>query len=158
MSDGGTREGLVLGDIAPEFSLSNQFGEPIALSELRGGPVAIVFYPFAFSGICTGELCELRDNIAEFAAAGVTLLAISVDTKYTLRAYAQAERYDFDLLADFWPHGGVAQAYGVFDPVRGMAGRSTFLIDAQGRIADIFSTPAGQARELDRYRQAVARL
>ncbi|PYG99320.1 peroxiredoxin [Arthrobacter stackebrandtii] len=163
MDDGGTRQGLVPGDIAPDFSLPNQFGEPVSLSGLLGGSrpprgVALVFYPFAFSGICTGELCELRDNIADFAAAGVTLLAVSVDTKFTLRAYARAEGYDFDLLADFWPHGEVAQAYCVFDPVNGMAGRSTFLIGADGRIADSFSTPRGQARPLGRYRQALERL
>lgn len=158
MHDGGTRQGVQPGDIAPNFSLPNQFGEPVALSGLRGSAVAIVFYPFAFSGICTGELCELRDNIADFAAAGVKLLAVSVDTKYTLRAYARAENYDFDLLADFWPHGAVAQAYGVFDPERGMAGRSTFLVDANGVVADVFSTPTGQARPLERYRQALERL
>ena len=158
MLDGGTHPGLQIGDMAPDFSLSNQFGEPISLSGLRGAAVAIVFYPFAFSGICTGELCELRDNIADFAAAGVRLLAVSVDTKYTLRAYAKAEGYNFELLADFWPHGEVAQAYGTFDPVRGMAGRSTFLVTAQGRIADIFSTVTGQARPLARYRQALEQL
>lgn len=158
MFDGGTGQGLRPGDIAPGFSLPNQFGEPITLSELQGVPVAIVFYPFAFSGICTGELCELQDNSDDFAALGVRLLAVSVDTKYTLRAYAAAEGYEFDLLADFWPHGGVAQAYGVFDPVRGMAGRSTFLVSAEGRIVDVFSTPAGHARSQERYRQALARL
>lgn len=158
MDDGGTHPGLRVGDIAPDFSLPNQFGEPISLAGLRGAPVALVFYPFAFSGICTGELCELRDNLADFEDAGVRLLAISVDTKYTLRAYAEAEGYAFDLLADFWPHGGVAQAYGVFDPVRGMAGRSTFLVSADGTIADMFSTPTGQARALARYRQALEQL
>lgn len=158
MISGGTRQGLQPGDIAPDFTLANQFGEPVALSGLRGSPVALVFYPFAFSGICTGELCELRDNMADFAAAGVKLLAVSVDTKYTLRAYACAENYSFDLLADFWPHGAVAQAYGVFDPERGMAGRSTFLIDADGVVADVFSTPTGQARPLGRYLEALERL
>lgn len=158
MISGGTRQGLKPGDIAPDFTLSNQFGEPVALSGLRGSAVALVFYPFAFSGICTGELCELRDNIADFATAGVKLLAVSVDTKYTLRAYARAENLDFDLLADFWPHGAVAQAYGVFEPARGMAGRSTFLIDANGVIADAFSTPTGQARPLERYLEALERL
>ena len=78
-----------------------------------------------------------------------------MDAKYTLRAYAQAQGYAFDLLADFWPHGAVAQRYGVFDPVRGMAGRSTFLITAGGVVADLFSTPSGQARPLARYRQAL---
>ncbi|MFQ4149637.1 peroxiredoxin [Arthrobacter sp. LAPM80] len=158
MNDGGTQPGLHVGDMAPDFSLPNQFGEPISLSGLRGAPVAIVFYPFAFSGICTGELCELRDNFAEFAEAGVRLLAISVDTKYTLRAYAEAEDYNFDLLADFWPHGAVASAYGAFDPVRGMAGRSTLIITAEGVIADMFATPTGQARPLERYRRALERL
>ena len=147
-----------MGDIAPDFCLPNQFGEPISLAGLRGAPVAIVFYPFAFSGICTGELCELRDNIADFAEAGVRLLAVSVDSKYTLRAYAEAEDYAFDLLADFWPHGEVATAYGVFNAVRGMAERSTFLITTDGVIADMFSTPAGQARPLVRYRQALEQL
>ncbi len=158
MHDGGTHPVLQVGDIAPDFSLPNQFGEPISLAGLRGAPVAMVFYPFAFSGICTGELGELQDNLASFAAAGVRLLAVSVDTKYTLRAYAAAEGYTFDLLADFWPHGEVASAYGVFDPVRGMAGRSTFLVAADGLIADAFSTPNGQARPLERYREALERL
>ncbi|WP_396334200.1 peroxiredoxin [Arthrobacter sp. lap29] len=149
---------LSIGDLAPDFTLSNQFGEPIALAELRGTPVALVFYPFAHSGICTGELGVLRDNLGDFQAAGVRILAVSVDAKYTLRAYAQAQGYAFDLLADFWPHGAVAQRYGVFDPVRGMAGRSTFLITAGGVIADLFSTPSGQARPLARYRQALGLL
>ncbi|MFP3835917.1 redoxin domain-containing protein, partial [Chryseobacterium sp. SIMBA_028] len=86
----------------------------------------IVFYPFAFSGICTGELCELRDNLADFEDANATVLAVSVDSKFTLRAYAEQENYGFDLLADFWPHGAVAQRYGVFDAASGMALRGTF--------------------------------
>ncbi|MDD0858564.1 peroxiredoxin [Arthrobacter alpinus] len=157
-NDGATHQGLTLGDIAPDFTLSNQFGEPMSLVGLRGTAVALVFYPFAFSGICTGELGELQDNVGEFEKAGVHLLAISVDTKYTLRAYAQAQGYSFDLLADFWPHGQVAQSYGVFDAHRGMATRSTFLITADGVLADTFSTPTGQARPLARYRQALERL
>lgn len=158
MDDGGARQGAKVGDIAPDFVLANQFGEPISLASLRGSAVAIVFYPFAFSGICTGELCELRDNLAEFADAGVRLLAVSVDSKYTLRAYAEAQDYAFDLLADFWPHGGVSSLYGVFDAERGMAGRSTFIIDSTGVIRDAFATPPGQARPLERYRRALERL
>jgi len=158
MNDGGTALGPVVGDMAPDFELANQFGEPVSLSALRGGPVVVVFYPFAFSGICTGELCELRDNIADFATAKARLLAVSVDSKYTLRAYAQAEGYDFDLLADFWPHGEVARRYGVFEEDRGMAGRGTFVIDGDGILRDVFSTPTGQARPLARYRQALAAL
>jgi mycoredoxin-dependent peroxiredoxin len=158
MNDGGTALGPIVGDMAPDFELANQFGEPVSLSALRGGPVVVVFYPFAFSGICTGELCELRDNIADFATAKARLLAVSVDSKYTLRAYAQTEGYDFDLLADFWPHGEVARRYGVFEEDRGMAGRGTFVIDGDGVLRDVFSTPTGQARPLARYRQALAAL
>ncbi len=158
MDDGGARQGPGVGDIAPDFVLSNQFGEPISLTALRGNAVAIVFYPFAFSGICTGELCELRDNLAEFVDAGVRLLAVSVDSKYTLRAYAEAQDLAFDLLSDFWPHGEVSRLYGVFDAERGMAGRGTFLIDSAGVIRDAFSTPAGQARPLERYRRALEQL
>ncbi|MDJ0313794.1 peroxiredoxin [Arthrobacter sp. H35-D1] len=157
MPQAGTHPGPRVGDIAPDFSLPNQFGEPISLLGLRGTAVSLVFYPFAFSGICTGELAELQDNHADFAAAGVRLLAVSVDSKYTLRAYATAEGYGFDLLADFWPHGEVAGSYGVLDPVRGMAGRSTFMISAVGVVVDTFSTPIGEARPLHRYRQALER-
>lgn len=158
MDDGVTHPGVKLGDIAPEFCLPNQFGEPVSLAGLRGAAVMLVFYPFAFSGICTGELAELQRNLSEFDAAGVHLLAVSIDTKYTLRAYAGAEGYTFDLLADFWPHGKVAQEYGVFDAARGMAGRSSFLITAEGVIADMFSTPRGQARPLARYKASLERL
>lgn len=161
MYDDGVHTGPEVGDIAPDFELANQFGEPISLAGLRGTAVAIVFYPFAFSSVCTSELCELRDNLAEFAESGqgdVRLLAVSVDSKYTLRAYAQAQGYSFDLLADFWPHGEVARLYGAFDAVRGMAGRSTFVIDASGIIRDRFGTPSGVARPLARYRQALAAL
>jgi len=158
MDDGGALQGPAVGDIAPDFVLPNQFGEPISLVSLRGSAVAIVFYPFAFSGICTGELCELRDNLAEFTDAGVRLLAVSVDSKYTLRAYAEAQDYAFDLLSDFWPHGEVSRLYGAFDADRGMAGRSTFVIDPDGVIRDAFTTPPGQARPLERYRRALEQL
>lgn len=149
---------LEVGAPAPDFTLANQFGEPITLSAIRGTPVVLVFYPFAFSGICTGELCELRDNMALFKRDGVRLLAVSVDSKYTLRAYSQSEGYSFDLLADFWPHGAVAELYGAFDAGRGMAGRYTFVIDSGGILRDSFSTPAGTARTLLRYEQALALL
>lgn len=158
MSDGGPRLALQPGDMAPGFTLPNQFGEPVSLAALRGTAVALVFYPFAFSGTCTGELGQLRDNSDRFDAAGVRLLAVSVDSKYTLRAYAAAEDLGFDLLSDFWPHGAAAQAYGVFDAARGMAGRGTFLIQADGTIADSFSAPTAQARPLERYWQALERL
>jgi len=92
-----------VGEPAPDFELVNQFGEPVRLSSFRGQNVVLVFYPFAFSGVCTGELCEIRDNLAVFEDARATVLAVSVDSKFSLRAYAEKEGYGFDLLADFWP-------------------------------------------------------
>lgn len=147
-----------IGGTAPDFELSNQFGEPVRLSSFRGQNVVLVFYPFAFSGICTGELCEIRDNLAMFEDANATVLAISVDSKFSLRAYAAQEGYSFDLLADFWPHGGVASAYGVFDADSGMAKRGTFIIDAAGTVRYSVVNPRGQARDLQEYRAALAGL
>jgi peroxiredoxin len=147
-----------IGDTAPDFELVNQHGEPVRLSEFRGRNVVVVFYPFAFSGICTGELCEIRDNLSVFEDSNATVLAVSVDSKFTLRAYAEKEGYGFDLLADFWPHGGVASLYGVFDPNSGMAQRGTFIIDADGVIRYVVVNPRGQARDLAGYRTALAGL
>lgn len=146
------------GTVAPDFELVNQRGEPVRLSSLRGQNVVLVFYPFAFSGVCTGELGELRNHHPDFEAAGATVIAVSVDSKYSLRAYAAKEGYDFDLLADFWPHGAVADSYGVFDAASGMARRGTFIIDAGGVIRRVVLSAGGEARSLDDYRQALAEL
>lgn len=147
-----------VGQAAPDFELVNQFGEPVRLSALRGRNVVVLFYPFAFSGICTQELCEIRDNLAVFDDTDATVLAVSVDSKFTLRAYAEAEGYGFNLLADFWPHGAVAEKYGVFDAVTGMALRGTFIIDSDGLIQYVVVNPRGQARDLADYREALAGL
>jgi peroxiredoxin len=147
------------GAVAPDFTLENQFGETVQLSQLlAAGPVALVFFPLAFTGTCTGELCELRDNLALFEDAGVQLVAISVDSKATLREFAEREGYGFTMLADFWPHGEVARQYGVFLPERGVATRATFVITADGVVAEKFATAPGQARDLSSYRRAVAAL
>ncbi|NUT73402.1 peroxiredoxin [Pseudarthrobacter sp. C4D7] len=147
-----------LGAAAPDFELANQYGEPVKLSSFRGQNVALVFYPFAFSGICTGELCEIRDNLQTFDDSNAVVLAVSVDSKFSLRAYAAQEGYGFDLLADFWPHGDVARAYGVFDAGSGMAKRATFIIDGEGIIRYSVVNPRGQARDFNEYRSALADL
>ena len=147
-----------LGSAAPDFELVNQYGEPVRLSSYRGRNVALVFYPFAFSGICTGELCEIRDNLAMFEDANAVVLAVSVDSKFSLRAYAAQEGYGFDMLADFWPHGSVAETYGVFDSASGMAKRATFIIDAEGTVRYSVVNPRGQARDFAAYRSALAGL
>ena len=123
---------------APDFDLANQFGEHVRLSDFRGvKPVALVFFPLAFSGVCTGELCALRDNLDIFADHDVELLGISVDSKATLRAFAEQEGYDFQLLADFWPHGAVAKEYGVFLEEKGFANRVTFVIGKDGKVTSV---------------------
>ncbi len=150
---------LIVGDLAPDFTLVNQFGENVTLSDYRGkSNVVVVFYPLSFSGTCTGELCEWRDNFSDFADANVELLAISVDSKFVQKKFAEAEGYKFNVLADFWPHGAVAQSYGVFLEEHGFATRGTFVINQDGEITAKFVTGPGQARNLDEYRKAIASL
>lgn len=146
------------GEAAPDFSLPDTHGTPVRLSDLRGGPVALVFYPFAFSGICSSELCELRDNLADFERAGVRLLAVSCDPMFALRAWREREGFGFDLLSDFWPHGEVAKAYGVFSPTDGAAVRGSFLVDAAGVVRWSVVNPRSQARDLAAYRAAIEAL
>ena len=146
------------GEAAPDFTLPDTHGTPVRLSALRGAPVALVFYPFAFSGTCTGELCELRDNLADFEAAGVRLLAVSCDPMFSLRAWTEREGFGFDLLSDFWPHGEVAKAYGVFSPTNGAAVRGSFLVDDAGVVRWSVVNPRSQARDLASYRAAIAAL
>lgn len=148
----------VLGELAPDFTLVDTHGTPVTLSALRGSPVVIVFIPFAFSGTCRGELCEIRDNIAAFDSAGVRVLVVSCDSTFTLRAWREQEGYGFDLLSDFWPHGDVARAYEVFDEKAGRPLRGSFLVDADGVLRWSVVNPAGQARDLAAYRAAIAEL
>jgi peroxiredoxin len=150
---------LLIGDLAPDFTLPNQFGEDVTLSQFRGvKPVVLVFYPLSFSGICTGELCEIRDNFARFESNEVELLAISVDSKYVQKVFAEHEGYKFAVLADFWPHGQVAKDYGVFLEEHGISNRATFVIDKDGVLVSKFVTAPGQARSLDEYDRALATL
>jgi mycoredoxin-dependent peroxiredoxin len=150
---------VAVGDIAPEFTLRDQHGAEVALSSFRGEQsVLVVFYPFAFSGICTGELCEIRDDIAAFQNDAVQVLAVSCDPVYSLRAWAEDQGFPFPLLSDFWPHGAVASAYGVFDPERGMAVRGSFLVDVDGVVRWSVVNGPGQARDLTAYREALTAL
>src|SRR5690349_9905629 len=149
---------LEVGSVAPDFTLKNQHGQSVSLSGLRGRSVALVFYPFAFSGICTGELCEIRDNLSVFENANVQVVGVSCDPMHSLRAFAEAEKYTFPLLSDFWPHGAVAQSYGVFNDTAGMAIRGTFLIDTAGVLRWSVVNGPGEARPLAAYQEAVAAL
>lgn len=149
---------LEIGDEAPDFTLTDHTGEAVTLSELRGRPVVLVFYPLAFTGHCTGELCGLRDELAEFAGADAEVLAISVDTAASLAVFHEQEGFGFRLLSDFWPHGEVAQAYDAFLPERGIATRATYVIDRDGRIAAHFRVSPSESRDMDAYREALAQV
>jgi peroxiredoxin len=149
-----------IGHEAPDFELKDTTGELVRWSSFRGQqPVVLVFFPFAFTGICQGELCALRDDIGTYQAAGVQLLAVSCDTSPAQKEFAGQQGYPFPLLSDFWPHGATATAYGVFDEARGCAVRATFVIGTDGTVVDSFRTDSlGTAREADRYQEALAKL
>jgi mycoredoxin-dependent peroxiredoxin len=147
---------LDLGQPAPDFTLRDQHGQRTALASFRGHQAAVVmFYPYAFSRVCSGELCEVRDAMPQFQNDDVQLLAISCDSVFTLRAFSEHDRLDYPLLSDFWPHGAVAQAYGVFDDC---ALRGTFVIDRAGLLRWQVVHAIPDARDLDDYRTALAEL
>lgn len=148
-----------IGDEAPDFELPDQHGTPVKLSSFRGKKnVVLVFYPLAFSGVCTGELCAMRDEFPEVGRDDVELLTVSVDSTFALRAWSDAEQFQFGLLSDFWPHGGVAKAYGIFNDERGVATRGTFVIDKEGVVRWKVVNPIPQARDIADYQKALAAL
>ena len=150
---------IEIGSPAPDFTLRDQHGQDVTLSSLQGVSAALlVFYPFAFSGTCTGELCELRDDLSTFSGAGAQVMGISCDPVHSLRAWGEQERYDFPLLSDFWPHGEVARRYGAFFEPAGMATRATFLVDASGVLRWSVVNGPGEARDIGAYRTALAAL
>lgn len=149
-------EPLRVGDVAPDFALRDQWGQTVRLSAYAGTWTALVFYPWAFSRVCQGELGALRDSLPRMASAGITALAISCDPMFSLRAFADADGFTFPLLSDHWPHGAVAQAYGVFDADTGAARRSTFLVAPDGRIGWAVHNAIGAARDLEDYLAAVS--
>jgi peroxiredoxin (alkyl hydroperoxide reductase subunit C) len=150
---------LDVATIAPDFTLRDQNREEVLLSSFRGSrAVLLVFYPLAFTSTCTGELCSLRDDLAVYQNDRVQVLAVSVDSTYTHKIFAEREGYDFPLLSDFWPHGEVAQLYDVFNDEAGFANRGTFLIDIDGVIRFAEMNPPGQGRDAQKWREAIEAL
>ena len=150
---------LHVGDPALDFTLRDQNNEEVILSSFRDEKaVLIIFYPLAFTGICTGELCRVRDELATFQNDDVQVLTISVDSVFAHKVFSERERYEFPLLSDFWPHGGVAQRYGVFNETTGFADRGTFLIDKTGVIRFTEHNGPGQGRDATVWQEAIKSL
>ena len=144
--------GLQLGGPAPDFTLRDQFGQDVTLSSYRGSKaVAIFFYPYAFSGVCTGEMAGIRDRLAEFLTFDTEVLAISCDPMFALRVFADQDGLNFPLLSDFWPHGEVARAYGVFNEETGAPRRSSYVIDKQGLVRWAVHNALPEGRDLDEH-------
>ena len=149
-----------VGQGAPDFTLKDQHGNDVTLSSFRGVQnVVIVFYPFTFTGVCEGELCSLRDDMTDFATSSAQVLAISCDSRFAQQQWAEQQGFTFPVLSDFWPHGAVARAYGVFNEQLGCANRATFVIDKHGKVIDRFESPdLGTARPKASYEAALAKL
>ncbi|MFE9400754.1 peroxiredoxin [Streptomyces sp. NPDC006530] len=147
---------IEVGTLAPEFELKDNHGRTVRLSDFRGEKnVVLLFYPFAFTGVCTGELCELRDNLPKFVNDDTQLLAVSNDSIHTLRVFAEQEGLEYPLVSDFWPHGEVSRAYGVFDEDKGCAVRGTFIIDKEGVVRWTVVNALPDARDLNEYLKAL---
>lgn len=148
-----------VGTVAPDFELPDQHGTPTKLSGYRGAKnVVLIFYPLAFSGVCHGELCAIRDEFIASAGEDTQVITVSVDSKFVHKTWAEQEGYDFPLLSDFWPHGEVATSYGVFDEEKGLAVRGTFIIDKAGVVRWKVVNPIPAARDIDEYRKVLADL
>ena len=148
-----------IGDEAPDFELADQDRNMVRLSSFRGEKnVVIVFYPLSFTGVCQGELCAIRDEIADFSNDETVTLAISVDSGPTHAQWAKEQGYTFPLLADFWPHGAVARDYGVFNEDIGLALRGTFIVDKSGKVAYKVVNAIPDARDQEEYKKVLADL
>jgi peroxiredoxin len=151
---------LIAGDEAPDFTMKDQNGNDVTLSDFRDKQnVVLVFYPFTFTGVCQGELCAIRDDPSTFEAAGAQVLAISCDSRFAQKQWAEQQGFTFPVLSDFWPHGQVSRAYGVFNEDLGAAMRGTFVIDKAGKIAATFqSANLGTPRSREEYEDALAKV
>ena len=150
---------IVSGSEAPEFNLPDQSGGKVSLLDYRGEKnVVLMFYPFAFTGVCTKELCTLRDEYPDFMSDDSVLLSVSCDSTHSLKKFAEEQNLTHPMLSDFWPHGAVSRAYGVFLEDVGFSTRGTFIIDKQGIVQWSVVNGPGEQRSTEDYRAALAAL
>ena len=145
-----------IGTPAPAFQLPDQEGLPTSLTDLVGSKVLVVFIPFPFTGICDGEVCAIRDDLASLSDLDARVIVVTCHARPSNAKWATEHGMDFPVLSDFWPHGEVARAYGVFDERVGVANRTTFVLDAEGIVREIIASDSlGTAREHDAYATAL---
>ena len=149
---------IAVGELAPDFTLPDQDKRPVTLSALRGTPVLLVFYPLAFSGTCTTEMCAIRDDWSAFERRGVRVLGISVDSTHVLAAWRREQGFAHDFLSDRWPTGAVARLYDTWNADNGYADRGSFLIDSDGVVRGTWHTAGPVARDLQAYLDGIDRL
>jgi mycoredoxin-dependent peroxiredoxin len=150
---------LAVGSSAPDFALKDQNNQVVRLRDFHDRKaVLLVFYPLTFTGTCQGELTGIRDNLGRYANDEVQVLAVSVDSVYSHKIWSLQEGFVFPLLADFWPHGEVAQRYEVFNATAGFANRGTFLIDRSGVIRFAEEAGPGSTRDQQAWQEAIAAL
>jgi peroxiredoxin (alkyl hydroperoxide reductase subunit C) len=150
---------LPVGSTAPDFTLHDQNRQPVTLSDFRGAKdVLLVFFPLAFTGICQGELDGVRDGLPDFENDDHAVLAISVGPAPTHKVWATQSGFLFPVLSDFWPHGAVSQAYGVFNDAAGVSNRGTFVIDRSGTIRFAEMKQPGETRDQRLWVEALAAL
>ena len=150
---------LPVGSIAPDFTLRDQNQQPVTLSSYRGAKnVLVVFFPLAFTGICQGELDQLRDHLPDFENDDSATLTISVGPPPTHKVWSVENGFLFPVLSDFWPHGAVSQAYGVFNEDAGFPNRGTFVVDRSGVIRFAEMKQPGEARDQRLWTDALAAL
>jgi peroxiredoxin len=150
---------LEVGAAAPDFTLRDQNQQSVTLSDFAGDKnVLLVFFPLAFTGICQGELDQIRDQLPTYQNDDSVVLAVSVGPPPTHKIWATESGFLFPVLSDFWPHGAVSQAYGVFNDDTGFANRGTFVVDKSGIIRFAEMKQPGEARDQQLWLDALAAL
>ncbi|GAB3189750.1 redoxin domain-containing protein [Nesterenkonia suensis] len=145
---------LQVGERIPALAGRTHHGEELRLDALAGAPAWVMFFPFAFSRVCGAELASVQAARQDVAEMGARVVAISCDSVHTLRAYAEhlaagAAEPAVDLLSDFWPHGAISRACGVFDEARGAPTRTSYILDAQARVRHVQNVPSHESRDVE---------
>lgn len=148
-----------VGSPAPPFTLFDQNRNPVTLESLKGRKTLIVFIPFPFTGVCDGELCDLRDNMQQLNSMDAHVAVITCSSLPSNAKWAAEQGFEFPVLSDFWPHGVASSAYGSFNEKLGVAVRSTYVLDEDGIVRDIISSESlGTPRPISEYAEALAAL